>query len=198
MSLDILLALLSFSFVSSATPGPNNIMLLSSAVTFGFWRTLPHMLGVAIGFVVLLLAVGSGLGAALTAFPALHIVLKVVGGTYLVYLAYRIATSGGINAEAAEKTRPLSFLGAAAFQWANPKGWVMAVTAMATYTDPANYWPTMLLVVLVFGLVNLPSITIWTVAGMLLRNFLADPLRLRIFNITMAVLLVASLWPMLR
>src|SRR5690606_31164618 len=106
--------------------------------------------------------------------------------------------SGGINAETGENTRPLSFLGAAAFQWANPKGWVMAVTAMATYTDPANYWPSMVLVVLVFGLVNLPSITIWTAAGMLLRNWLADPLRLRVFNVTMSVLLVASLWPMLR
>ncbi|NMA99236.1 MAG: LysE family translocator [Phyllobacteriaceae bacterium] len=198
MSFDIFLALLSFSFASSATPGPNNLMLLSSAVTFGFRRTLPHMFGVAIGFTVLLLAVGSGLGAVLTAFPALHVILKIVGGSYLVYLAYRIATSNSIDADEKKNAKPLSFLGAAAFQWANPKGWVMAVTAMATYPDPANYWPSMVLVAVIFGLVNLPSITIWTVAGVVLRNWLADPVRLRIFNITMAVLLVASLWPMLR
>jgi threonine/homoserine/homoserine lactone efflux protein len=198
MSIEVLLALVSFAFASSATPGPNNLMLLSSTVSFGFRPTLPHMFGVAIGFVVLLLAVGAGMGAALTAFPPLHLALKVAGGLYLCYLAYRIAISGAPDADQKADARPLGFMGAAAFQWVNPKGWVMAVTAMATYPDPANYWPTMVLVALIFGLINLPSITAWAVMGVVLRNWLADPVRLRAFNITMAVLLVASLWPMLR
>jgi threonine/homoserine/homoserine lactone efflux protein len=198
MSIEVLLALVSFAFASSATPGPNNLMLLSSTVSFGFRPTLPHMFGVAIGFVVLLLAVGAGMGAALTAFPPLHLALKVAGGLYLCYLAYRIAISGAPDADQKAGARPLGFMGAAAFQWVNPKGWVMAVTAMATYPDPANYWPTMVLVALIFGLINLPSITAWAVMGVVLRNWLADPVRLRAFNITMAVLLVASLWPMLR
>jgi threonine/homoserine/homoserine lactone efflux protein len=198
MSIEVLLALVSFAFASSATPGPNNLMLLSSTVSFGFRPTLPHMFGVAIGFVVLLLAVGAGMGAALTAFPPLHLALKVAGGLYLCYLACRIAISGAPDADQKADAQPLGFMGAAAFQWVNPKGWVMAVTAMATYPDPANYWPTMVLVALIFGLINLPSITAWAVMGVVLRNWLADPVRLRAFNITMAVLLVASLWPMLR
>lgn len=198
MSIEIFLALLAFAFVASATPGPNNLMLLSSGVTFGFRRTIPHMLGIGIGFVLLLLAVGAGLGALLTSVPVLHLLLKIAGGLYLLYLAYRIATSGALDAEEEGRARPLGFWGAVAFQWVNPKGWVMAVTAMATYTDPQNYWPTMLIVAGAFGLVNLPSVSIWAGLGVMLRTWLSDPLRLRIFNIAMAVLLVASLWPMLR
>lgn len=197
MSLEIFLALLAFAFVASATPGPNNLMLLSSGVTFGFRRTIPHMLGIGIGFVLLLLAVGAGLGALLAAVPALHLALKIAGGLYLCYLAYRIATSGAPDAEDSD-AKPLGFWGAVAFQWVNPKGWVMAVTAMAAYTDPGNYWLTMLIVAGAFGLVNLPSVSIWAGLGVMLRNWLSDPVRLRVFNITMAVLLVLSLWPMLR
>jgi len=198
MSLDVFLALLAFAFVSSVTPGPNNLMLLSSGVTFGLRRTIPHMLGIGFGFVVLLLAIGAGLGALLTAFPALHLLLKIAGGAYLLYLAYKLATSGAPEADEAGNARPLGFWGAVAFQWVNPKGWVMGVTAMATYTAQDSYWPTMLLVAFAFGLVNLPCVSLWAGLGVMLRNWLADPTRLRIFNITMAALLVLSLWPMLR
>ncbi|MBB4002243.1 MAG: LysE family translocator [Aurantimonas endophytica] len=196
MSTDVLLALAAFAFVSSVTPGPNNFMLLASGVNFGFIRTIPHMCGIAFGFCLLLLAVGFGLGALLTAYPPLHLALKIVGGAYLLYLAWRIATARSIK-ERSGKDAPMTFLEAAAFQWVNPKAWVLAVTAMAIYTDPARPFLTVLLVTLVFGLVNWPSVSIWAAFGVMLRQFLADPVRLKWFNIAMGVLLAFSLVPLL-
>lgn len=198
MSADAFLALLVYAFVTSITPGPNNFMLLASGVNFGFVRSIPHMLGIAIGFLVLLLAVGFGLGAVLTAFPALHMVLKIVGGVYLLYLAYRIAASRTLGQAGETDTKPLSFLQAAAFQWINPKAWVMAVTAMAVYTTPEAPFVSVLLIGFAFAAVNFPSVSVWAGFGMALRGFLADPARLKWFNIGMGLLLAATLWPMLR
>jgi len=198
MSLDVFLALLAYAFVTSITPGPNNFMLLSSGVNFGFFRTVPHMLGIAIGFLVLLLAVGFGLGAVLTAFPALHTALKVAGSAYLLYLAWKIATSRSMSGKSEAGARPLRFIDAAAFQWVNPKAWVMAVTAMAVYTDPARPFLSVVLIAVAFALVNLPSVSTWAGFGTALRGFLSDPVRLRWFNIAMGLLLAATLWPMLR
>ncbi|KQZ81420.1 lysine transporter LysE [Mesorhizobium sp. Root157] len=198
MPFDTLLALLAYAFVTSITPGPNNLMLLTSGVNFGFTRTVPHMLGIGIGFVVLLLAVGLGLGAVLLAFPALHTILKVAGCAYLLHLAWKIAMSRSIEGKGEAKSRPMTFLEAAAFQWVNPKAWVMAVTAMAVYTDPAAPLWSMVVISLVFGIVNLPSVSTWAGFGMALRGFLADPGRLKWFNIAMGVLLAATLWPMIR
>src|SRR5690349_4584797 len=120
-------ALLVYSFVTSVTPGPNNLMLLASGVNFGIIRTIPHILGIGSGFMTLLLAVGFGLGAVLTAFPVLHLALKIAGGAYLLYLAYRTAMSRSLK-DGVAKARPMTFLEAAAFQWVNPKAWVMALT----------------------------------------------------------------------
>lgn len=197
MSHEIFLTLLVFAFVTSITPGPNNLMLLTSGVNFGFRRTIPHMLGIGIGFLSLLLGVGFGLGALLETVPQLYLALKFAGGAYLVYLAYKIAVSRSMG-EVEANAQPMTFMAAAAFQWVNPKAWVMAVTAMATYTSPTAYVWTVLLVGFAFALVNLPCVSSWAGFGMLLRNWLSDPVRLKWFNITMAVLLVASLWPMLR
>lgn len=197
MSHEIFLTLLVFAFVTSITPGPNNLMLLTSGVNFGFRRTIRHMLGIGIGFLSLLLGVGFGLGALLETVPQLYLALKFAGGAYLVYLAYKIAVSRSMG-EVEANAQPMTFMAAAAFQWVNPKAWVMAVTAMATYTSPTAYVWTVLLVGFAFALVNLPCVSSWAGFGMLLRNWLSDPVRLKWFNITMAVLLVASLWPMLR
>ncbi len=197
MSLDLFLALVVFAFVTSITPGPNNFMLLASGVNFGFWRTVPHMCGIGVGFFTLLVGVGLGLGAVLTAYPQLHLALKVAGGAYLLYLAWKIAMSRSLG-EKEGGTRPMTFLEAAAFQWVNPKAWVMAVTAMAVYTDPARPFLTMLLVATAFALVNFPSVSCWAGFGVALRGFLADPVRLKWFNIAMGVLLAATLVPMLR
>lgn len=198
MTADVFFALLVFAFVSSITPGPNNVMLLASGVNFGFWRTVPHMLGIGAGLVSLLLAVGFGLGALLAAYPSLHLVLKVAGGAYLLYLAWRIASSRSIGNSGKTAGSPMSFLSAAAFQWVNPKAWVMAVTAMVLYTSPDKPFGSVLLVAVAFGIVNVPCVSSWAGFGVALRRFLADPARLRWFNIAMGLLLAATLWPMLR
>lgn len=198
MSADALLALTAYAFVASITPGPNNFMLLASGVNFGFARTVPHMLGISAGFLSLLLGVGLGLGAVLTAFPALHLLLKLAGGAYLLYLAWRIAMSRSIGKAGEMTARPMTVLEAAAFQWVNPKAWVMAVTAMAVYTNPEAAFLSVILIGAVFTLVNLPSVSVWAGFGMAMRGFLTDPVRLKWFNIAMGILLAATLWPMLR
>lgn len=194
---DTLAALVLFAFTTSITPGPNNMMLFSSGVNFGFRRTVPHMLGIGAGFLSLLIGVGLGLGAVLSAFPPLFVALKFAGGLYLLYIAYKIGTTRKL-AEGKAAARPMSFVAAAAFQWVNPKAWIMAVTAMATYTNPAQYLASVAVVGLVFAAVNLPSVSSWAGFGAALREWLSVPVRLKWFNISMAVLLVASLWPMLR
>jgi threonine/homoserine/homoserine lactone efflux protein len=156
------------------------------------------MLGISIGFLVLLLAVGLGLGAVLTAFPVLHTGLKIAGGAYLLYLAWKIAVSRSLGGKGEAKARPMRFIDAAAFQWVNPKAWVMAITAMAVYTDPEHPFLSVALISTAFAVVNLPSVSTWTGFGTALRGFLSDPGRLKWFNIAMGVLLAATLWPMLR
>ncbi|WP_313612603.1 LysE family translocator [Agrobacterium sp.] len=197
MTIETFLALVVFAFTTSITPGPNNMMLFSSGVNFGFRRTVPHMLGIGAGFLSLLIGVGLGLGALLHSVPMLYTVLKFAGGLYLVWIAWKIGTSRSLS-EGKAGSKPMTFLGAAAFQWVNPKAWVMAVTAMATYTDEMQYFTTVMLVGVAFAAVNLPSVSTWAGFGSALREWLSVPVRLKWFNITMAVLLVLSLWPMLK
>lgn len=196
MSPEVLLALVVFAFVASITPGPNNLMLLASGVNFGFRRTIPHMLGIMAGLFALLLAVGFGLGALVQTAPWLYAALKAAGGAYLVYLAWRIAFARAFG-EAKSRARPLSFGGAALFQWANPKAWVMALGAMAAYTSADNYAWSILVVGAVFMAITVLSVSVWAGFGMVLRSWLSDSRRLRWFNVSMGVALVLSLWPML-
>ncbi len=198
MPADVFLALMVYAFVTSVTPGPNNFMLLASGVNFGFVRTIPHMVGIAVGFASLLLGVGIGLGALLTAFPSLHTILKVAGAAYLLYLAWRIAMSRSLGDKGGAETRPMTLLEAAAFQWVNPKAWMMAIGGMALYTNTQRPLLSMLIVTFAFAAVNLPSVSVWAAFGTMLRGFLADPVRLKWFNIAMGLLLAATLWPMLR
>ncbi|HEV7323046.1 MAG TPA: LysE family translocator [Ensifer sp.] len=197
MQVDTLLALFLFAFTTSITPGPNNMMLFASGVNFGFVRTIPHMLGIGVGFFVLLIAVGFGLGALLHSVPLIYTALKFAGGAYLIWIAWKIGTSRSLG-EGKAGAKPMSFVAAAAFQWVNPKAWVMAVSAMATYTSSESYLMSVLVVGLVFALVNVPSVSTWAGFGSALRQWLSEPVRLKWFNITMAVLLVVSLWPMLK
>jgi threonine/homoserine/homoserine lactone efflux protein len=203
MSLEMFGALLVFAAVMSGTPGPNNMMLLASGVNFGFRRSIPHMLGISFGVMLLLLAVGFGLHEVLKRWPVFFTVIKYAGGAYLLWLAWMIANSGPMEdgtgeAKGRPKGRPMSFIEAAAFQWINPKAWVMAVGAIATYTTESAYTLTVIIIALVFGVVSGPSTGTWTVFGMALKRFLADPKANRIFNIVMALALVASLWPLVR
>ncbi|MBB96807.1 MAG: hypothetical protein CML68_19690 [Rhodobacteraceae bacterium] len=195
MTHELFAALALFAFVSSITPGPNNLMLMASGANFGFRRTVPHMLGIGIGFTLMVLLVGVGLARVFTAFPVLHQVLKVVSIAYLLYLAWKIAHAAPVAGAGAEG-RPMTFLQAAAFQWVNPKAWTMAVTATTVYA-PSQTIPAMALVALVFGAVNLPSVSTWTLAGQQLARWLTSPARLAAFNWTMAALLVGSLIPVL-
>lgn len=198
MELEVVSALLVFSFVSSVTPGPNNFMLLASGVNFGLRRTLPHMVGIAFGFFSLLLSIGLGLGALFSAFPQLQLVMKICGGTYLVYLAWKIATSRSMGKSNDEADQPMTFLQAAAFQWVNPKAWVMGMTAMAIYSTTAAPYLSVLIVAMGFVTMAVPTFYIWAGFGVALRGFLSDPARLKWFNIAMGVALVVTLWPMLR
>ncbi|UVE16251.1 LysE family translocator [Pseudomonas sp. LS44] len=196
MSPELLLAFVLFAFVTSVTPGPNNMMLLASGVNFGVRRSVPHMLGISLGFMLLVIAVGLGLGQLFVSFPALYSALRYLGAAYLLYLAWKIARSGAPDSgQAAGK--PFSFLQAAAFQWVNPKAWVMAIGAITTYTPQENFFLNVLLIAGLFALVNCPSVSLWTMAGSLLRRWLENPRVLRLFNVSMALLLVASLYPIL-
>ena len=192
--LALLPALALFTFVSSITPGPNNLMLMTSGLNFGFGRTLPHLLGVALGFTLMVALVGLGLAEIFARVPVLLVALKWLGAAYLVYLAIKIARSGPLKTGVAG-ARPITFLQAAAFQWVNPKAWIMAVTACATYTLPERYTISVLLIAAVFGIVTLPCVSIWVGFGSGLRRTLSDPVKLKLFNYTMAALLVASLYP---
>ena len=188
---DVLFALIGFAFVSSITPGPNNLMLMASGANFGFNRTVPHMLGISIGHSFMIIMVGLGLIQLFEAFPILHKIMTGLSVVYLLYLAWKIANAAPPKDGEASGT-PLSFLQAAAFQWVNPKAWFMALTAITVYA-PEKSVPAITLVALVFAMTNLPSICTWTVLGVQMRRWLSDPNRLRIFNWTMAALLVGTL-----
>lgn len=198
MSYEALLAISGYAFVTSISPGPSNFLLLASGANFGFARTIPQVLGITLGFTALLLAVGSGLGAILSAFPMLNVVLKIAGGVYLLYLAWRIGMSRSLGRNGEVQGRPLTFMESAALQWINPKAWIVAVTAMALFTDPDTLFLSVAFTSGVFAIVNLPSVTAWAGFGRVLQGFLSDPLRLKRFNVAMGVLLAATLWPMMQ
>ncbi len=194
MSFDVFMALAAFAFVSSITPGPNNLMLMASGANFGFRRTVPHMLGVGLGFGLMVVLVGLGLVRIFDAFPVTHMILTIVGIAYLLWLAWKIAHAAAPDTARAG-ARPFTFLQAALFQWVNPKAWQMAVTAITLYA-PDRSALSILWVGLVFAAVNLPSVSTWTVLGQQMRRLLSSPQRLRLFNGAMAALLVASLLPL--
>ena len=196
MTYDLIPALTAFAFVTSITPGPNNLMLMASGANFGFRRTVPHMLGVGIGFVVMVIAVGAGLMGLFEAFPVAHDILKGVSVVYLLWLAWKIATSRPALGDAEAQGTPLTFLQAAAFQWVNPKAWAMALTAVTVYA-PDQALISILQVAVIFGAINLPSVGSWTLLGQAMARFLTSPARFRLFNGLMAGLLVASLYPVI-
>lgn len=196
MTYELLLALCGFAFVSSITPGPNNLMLMTSGANFGFGRSVPHMLGVGIGFTVMIAMVGFGIAQIFNTYPVSHTILKVLSVAYMLWLAWKIAHAAPPSEAVASEARPLTFLQAAGFQWVNPKAWAMALTATTVYAGSGSPL-AVLTVALAFGAVNIPCISSWTVLGQQMRRVLRNPARLRLFNWTMALLLVASLWPVL-
>lgn len=197
MSPELLLAFIAFAFVSSVTPGPNNMMLLASGVNFGVRRTLPHIAGISLGHALMVLGLGLGLNQLFVRYPSFYLAMQVLGALYLLYLAWKIATAAAPDPAAGARGKPFGFFQAAAFQWVNPKAWVMAIGAITTFVPQQDFGRNILLVAGLFALVNLPSCSLWVVAGSLLRRALQDRLRLRLFNAGMAILLVLSLYPLL-
>jgi threonine/homoserine/homoserine lactone efflux protein len=196
MSHSLLIAFVMFATVMFFTPGPNNIMLLSSGLTYGFPPTIPHIMGITFGFAFMVGAVGLGLGTIFIAYPVLQTILKYAGAAYLIYLAAAIAMSEPVSpGQDSRGGRPMTFWGAAMFQWVNAKGWVMVIGTITAYAAIAAYpWNIVIQVTLSLILGSL-SCTAWTLFGSSLRPILTSQRAVRAFNIVMAVLLLASLYP---
>jgi threonine/homoserine/homoserine lactone efflux protein len=196
VSQQLLLAFVVFAAVMFFTPGPNNVMLLSSGLTYGFRRTLPHIAGIVIGMAFMISAVGVGLGTILVAYPVLQTILKYAGAAYLIYLAAVIAMSGSPKPGEAGR-KPMSFWGAAVFQWINVKGWVMVIGSITAYAAIAAFPWNIVIQTLVTLVVGVPTTVAWTLFGSALRPVLTSQTAVRAFNIVMAILLLASLIPVL-
>ena len=192
MPYELLTALVGFCFASSITLGPNNLMLMASGANFGFVRSIPHMLGIGIGFVLMVILVGIGLAQIFDSYPIAHTILKVASVLYMLYLAYKIATAAPAT-KGDQTGTPMTFLQTASFQWVNPKAWTMAITAVTVYTADTSL-ASILIVGAVFGAINLPCVSCWTVLGQQMARILTNPTRLRAFNVSMALLLIASLY----
>jgi len=190
-----LIALLPFATVMSITPGPNNLMCAASGVNFGFRRTVPHMLGVALGFPAMLVGVGFGLEALIKSNPLLGDLLKYGGCLYLLFLAYKLATAAKPEADGAA-AQPVSFLQAVLFQWVNPKAWVMAVSSMSIFAGvSADHSAQVMVMSVILGLLGLVAVIIWTSFGTMIARKLDSPRALQTFNLVMAGSLIASLVP---
>ncbi|WGR90908.1 LysE family translocator [Bradyrhizobium sp. ISRA443] len=197
MSNSLMLAFVTFAVVMFFTPGPNNIMLLSSGLTYGFRRTLPHIAGITVGFAFMVGAVGVGLGAVFIAYPVLQTILKYAGVAYLIYLAAVIAMAEPPSADKHAKPGrgPMTFWGAAMFQWINAKGWVMVIGTITAYAAIAAFPWNIAIQVSLSLILGTVSCTVWAMFGTALRPILTSPLAIRVFNVVMAVLLLASLYP---
>ena len=194
MDTPLLPALALFALVTSATPGPNNLMLLASGANFGYRRSLRHMLGIGIGHAFMILALGLGLIGLLRITPGLMGLLRLAALAYIGWLALQIARSGAPGAAA--PTRPFGFFQAAAFQWVNPKAWAMALGALGAYA-PEGDLPSAIRVAAVFATVNFPSVSLWTLGGTAIARLLHSPRKRRAFNLIMAALLVLAMLPVL-
>ncbi|MFC5473971.1 LysE family translocator [Paraherbaspirillum soli] len=190
--IETLFPLALFAFVSSITPGPNNIMLTSSGIMFGFNRTVPHMLGVTFGFGVMLVLCAAGIGSLILALPSIHVILKTLGSGYLLYLAWKLRKMT-FNADPKGDNKPMTFMAASLFQFANPKAWIMAVTSASAFLPQMeSIWLSISLYCLVFCAINLPCVSVWAGAGSVLRRYLAQALWQRVFCAVMVLLTVYS------
>ncbi|MCR9261682.1 MAG: LysE family translocator [Pseudomonadaceae bacterium] len=192
MNIEMISALMLFAFVSSITPGPNNLMLMASGANFGVRRSVQHILGVTLGFMMMIFLVGMGLAQVFSSYPIAYDALKVVCVVFLVYLAWRIATAAPTSTNS-RGGQPLNFMQAALFQWVNPKAWAMAITAISVYTSQHSV-AEVLWVAAIFGVINLPCICSWTALGQQIHQYIASPSRLRWFNAIMAIALLLSLF----
>jgi threonine/homoserine/homoserine lactone efflux protein len=193
----VLWALAAFAFVAAITPGPNNLMLMTSGVKYGFRRTLPHLIGVILGFALMVAVVGFGLDVIFKRFPIVLPIMRVLGSLYMLWLALKIALAKPIG-QVEQGGRPIGFLAAAGFQWVNPKAWAMALSALTTYAGVVDdFTRSVLLTASLCALISVPCSSAWTLFGASLSRLIRDPRVTRPFNWTMAALLVASIAPIL-
>ena len=195
MTPDILFALSLFAAATLFTPGPNNLMLMTSGANFGLRRTLPHLTGVAFGFPLMVVPVGLGVMQLFDRWPPAYAILKGLSVAYLLWLAWKIAHAAP-PPDAQSDARPFTFVQAAGFQWVNPKAWSMALGAITLYAA-ARDLPSILWIAGTFAALGTVSALTWVTLGTGVRRLLADPRRLRVFNRTMAVLLLGSMIPVL-
>lgn len=196
--LDLILPVALFAFSMSITPGPNNVMVTASGANFGYQRTIPHLLGIGLGYPAMVAGVGFGLGGVFEAVPAVHVALKYVGSGYILWMAWKTATASGTSRVKEQPGRPLTFLQAAAFQWVNPKGWVVAVGAISAFTTvQGNLFFEVGAITLTFACINYPCASVWTLFGVGIGRLLKREAWLRTFNVSMGLLLVAAVVPLL-
>jgi threonine/homoserine/homoserine lactone efflux protein len=196
MTTQLFFALIAFATVSTVTPGPNNLMLMTSGINFGFARTVPHMVGVGIGFTLMIVLVGIGIIQVLDSLPGAQTAIRFASIVYLLYMAWMIATAKPSRADGeGSGAKPLTFLQAAAFQWVNPKAWATALAAVSAYMPKPNSALGLVILALVFGAISAPTVSLWTLMGAKLRGLLSNPKKLRAFNISAALILVATLYP---
>ena len=180
---------------ASVTPGPNNIMILTSGLNHGAKKTLPHFLGIITGFPAMVVAIGLGLNSVFEAFPIIHSIIKYAGFSYLCYLAYKIAVSSS-SVESGEQAKPFTYIEAVVFQWVNPKAWIMAVTAVSTFTTGSgDFIVEVLQIAVTFMLFGSPCVALWLYGGVWLTKLFKNKRQVMLFNYSMALFLIVSLFP---
>ena len=190
-------AIFIFALVACGSPGPNNLMLTASGVNFGFWRTVPHMLGICFGFPLMFACIGLGLGAVFTSYPAIHQIMKYLSVGFLFWLGWKLTTARAIHATSSA-TRPLFFLEAAFFQWINPKAWIIIAAALGAFTIPdAVLWGQIILITVIFFFSAILTSGFWAYFGVMLSRLLKNPRHLQWLNLLLAVLMVGSVFPFL-
>ena len=191
MNLDQAIAYLTFALIGAITPGPSNVMISATGSVAGFVRGLPCALGAAIGMGLLLFSAALGLGQVILALPALLNIMNIAGAAFLLWLAWKIATAGPVSET--EPAKPVGLVGAALFQWANPKGWLVAVSAAGTYLQASqNQFAQALWFGGLFFVAAFPSGLLWLGLGALMQKALRDERKARAFNIAMGLALAAS------
>jgi len=195
MTYENVTALIGFAFVMSITPGPGNFLLLASGANFGLRKTLPLILGICFGFLTMVFVIGLGFGKILEEYEAIYLGLRVVCIAYVLWLAWKIAHVRSVNGTIETGSTPIGFFQASAFQLVNPKAWAVALIVTVSYTTAENYFVSLVSMIAVFAIVNIPAISVWAIFGTTLRQFLQTEGRVRLFNISMAVLLVAAMVP---
>jgi threonine/homoserine/homoserine lactone efflux protein len=194
---ELIAAIFLFAIATSVSPGPNNIMVMSSGANYGIKQSFPMLAGICIGFPVMVITIGLGMGSIFKLYPEILIAMNIVGTLYLLYLAYLIGTASPQSIEN-NNSKPLTFVQAALFQWVNPKAWIMATGAVSAYvTSQSDPFNQIILIALVFFVISLPSVGVWLIFGVSLKSFMANRHKQKIFNMFMSMLLILSLLPAL-